>query len=111
MKVSPVTVLRLALPGEPSGRQVARRLGLSANAIHKFELGRGSLSPANLAAYAKLVGVPVREVRKRWLIARLDAHEGEILKLRAALRSLGVQRLRAGKRPGHGPNATPAHRG
>lgn len=88
---TPLTVLRLAMSGQPSARELARQIGCSQQLLASFERGLARMGDDYMAKYAKLVGASVAEVRKRWLVAALDATNQRRAELMAELRRLGVK--------------------
>jgi transcriptional regulator with XRE-family HTH domain len=100
MTSTSLSVLRLALPGSPSSREIARQIGCSQQLLHKFERGEGNMSERLLVKYAKLVGHDANEIRKRWLHAALEATRQRRLELLAELKDLsdGARHLRRGRR-------------
>jgi len=95
--ISPLVILRLGSPGQPSCRAIAEKMKLSPNAVSMFEMGRTALSDDNMKSYAKQVGSTLKEVRARWLQARMSYHERELRKLRKNL----VEETGAGRKGRH----------
>lgn len=100
MPTNPLMVLRLALPGQPSMREVARKLGCSQTLLNKFERGEIKIGQELLEKYAKVVGRTPADVMERWLHAALELNRQRRLELQADLRALGVKdpRLRRGRK-------------
>jgi len=90
--VSPLSVLRLAAPGAPSLRELARSCSVSPSALSLFEHGRYSLGPKGIAAYAKAVGQPAKVVRERFLQAAAIYHQLSLRRVRDELGKLGSKR-------------------
>jgi transcriptional regulator with XRE-family HTH domain len=86
MKVTPLSVLRLASPGAPRLREIARMMHCSPSAVSQLELGQRVPSLDFLRRYAKAVGVPLSEVRRRVLLASLAHHEEQSRAIRSELR-------------------------
>lgn len=99
MSISPLTAMRLAAPGEPSLREIARRCKLSASAVSLFELGKSPLGPAAMRRYAKAIKRPLSDVQNRSLRAQLRFHQDRALELRALLHARGVAKLPKGRPP------------
>jgi transcriptional regulator with XRE-family HTH domain len=100
MDLSPLSILRLAVPGAPTLRDVAALIGCSHSAVHMFEMGRYGLSAEKVKAYAKAVGAKPAEVRRRFLIASLAYHETLVRDLRREMRSRGIT-VSTGRRMAH----------
>jgi len=86
--------------GEPSVREIARRTGLSPNAVSMFELGKSPLSTESMRKYAAALRPrsTLAEVRRRWLLSRLDYHEKHARRMRSLLRQIGVSGKRSGRK-------------
>lgn len=91
MDLSPLSILRLAVPGAPTLRDVAAEIGCSHQAVHLFEVGRNSLSQEKLRAYAKAVHARPSDVRKRFLLASLAYYEGKVRELRRRVKVGGIE--------------------
>jgi len=76
-RLTDLELLRLGAPGKPRQVEVARRMRLvagrafSAGHMSSFESGAVTVSDDFLRAYAKALGVPTREVERRYLITRM----------------------------------------
>lgn len=70
MKRGYLQALRLASPGAPSARELARKLKCSAQAVSMFEQGRMALSDAVVSKYAAQVGVAAEHV---WHLFKMEA--------------------------------------
>lgn len=90
MSSNPLTVLRLAQPGQPSLRDIAELVGCSHTHLHKFERGELALEPELLKRYAKAVSTTVAEVERRWLELALDENLRRRQELHSRLKELGV---------------------
>ena len=97
MALSPVSMLRLALPGAPTLREFAERIDCSHAAIGFFEQGLKMLSPLKLRAYAKEVHRKPSEVKKRFLLAAVAYHDAQLRELRREMRSRGIANSRGRK--------------
>lgn len=97
MDLSPLSILRLAVPGAPKLREIAAEIGCSHSAVHLFENGRSALSPDKVKAYAKAVGSKPSDVRRRFLLAALAYHESKVRELRSDLKALGVGSMKGRK--------------
>ena len=102
MSINPLVVLRLALPGQPTLRELAKVIGISHEALRQFEAGESSLSEEKLALLAKALHQPKDELVRRFYLVRLDYGDGLVRDARSRLRELGVD----GKRPGR-PHKAP----
>jgi len=100
MDLSPVSMLRLALPGAPSLREIATEIGCSHALIGFFEQGRRPLSAEMLRAYAKAVNSKPAEVKKRFLLAAVAYHDGMLRVLRREMKARGIPGAR-GRRLAH----------
>jgi transcriptional regulator with XRE-family HTH domain len=89
VRVNPLEAFRIALPGEPSIRDLAKRIGISHEKLRQFELGETPLSETELAAWAKLVHQPVDEVLRRFYAVRLNFGDGIVRDARDRLREMG----------------------
>jgi plasmid maintenance system antidote protein VapI len=105
MSTSPLTVLRLAHPGDLSLRQLAKKIGISPNAGSLFETGRQRLSDEKLRAWAKALGAKPAEVQKRWLQTAYMHHAMRLREIRSALGKRGKKPV-----PGARPKALEAAR-
>lgn len=90
MSSNPLTVLRLAMPGQPSLRDIAEQVGCSHTHLNKFERGELALEPELLKRYAKAVNATVAEVERRWLELALDENLRRRQELHSRLKELGV---------------------
>jgi transcriptional regulator with XRE-family HTH domain len=87
--INPLAAFRVALPGEPSLRDLAKRVGFSYELLRRFELGETLLSEKDLATLAKALGKPTDEIMRRFYSLRID-YALEIAKdARRRLRELG----------------------
>lgn len=91
MDLSPLSILRLAVPGAPKLRDIAGEIGCSHTAVHKFEMGRTNLSPEKVRAYAKAVHAKPSDVRRRFLLASLAFHLGKVRELKRQVRASGIE--------------------
>jgi transcriptional regulator with XRE-family HTH domain len=91
MNVSPLVILRLGSVGAPSGREVARRIGVSHNAVSMFEQGRSPLSSATKKKYARALRSTAAEVERRWMLSRLEYFERQARRARTQLRKAGMR--------------------
>jgi len=89
MDLSPLSILRLAQQGAPTLRDIAGEIGCSHQAVHLFEIGRASLSPEKLRAYARAVHAKPSDVRRRFLLASLAFHLGKVRDLKRQVRASG----------------------
>ena len=95
--VSPLVVLRLASRGAPSLREIARKINVSATAISTFGIGKEPISDELLKRYAKAVGVPATEVRRRFVLSALAYHHAKVKEMRALLAAKEERKPRAGR--------------
>lgn len=100
MATNPLIALRVALPGQPSTRQLAKIVGCSHELLRRFELGVAMLGEAYLAKYAKAVKSTPDEIERRWLYIALDEVHRRRSEIQDRLRALGVSdpRRRAGRK-------------
>ncbi len=100
MATNPLIALRVALPGQPSLRDLAPKVGCSYTHLNKFERGVVELSTEQLARYAKAVGIGVCEVELRWLEIALEVNLRERQAIHERMRGLGKSdpRRRAGRK-------------
>lgn len=100
MTTNPLIALRVALPGQPSTRALAKVIGCSHELLRRFELGVVELGPVYLVKYAKAVGSTANEVERRWLFIALEAVHRRRTEIHDRLRELGVSdpRRRAGRK-------------
>ena len=68
MRHNALSLLRKASPGSPTTRDMAAKIGVSANMISMFERGEGRLGEAALVKYAKAIGVSPERVREMFLL-------------------------------------------
>lgn len=100
MDLSPLSILRLAVPGAPKLREIAAEIGCSHSAVHFFEQGRAMLSPDKLRAYSKAVGARPADVRRRFLLAAVAFHDARLRELRREMKARGITNTR-GRRLAH----------
>lgn len=100
MATNPLIALRVALPEQPSLREMASRLGCSYEMLRQFELGLSMFRAPMLAKYAKLVGVTPEDAERRWLNVRLETLHEMRVEVENKLRHLGVRdpRVRRGRK-------------
>lgn len=91
MTANPLTVLRLALPGQPSLRYLAGKVGCSHTQLMHFEKGDSDLSPQQVERYAKAVNSSIAEVRRRYWMIALERCEDRKREIQDQLRKLGVK--------------------
>lgn len=90
-------ILRLAAPGAPTLREIARKMSVSPAALSHFELGRQPLSLELMKRYAKAVGKSVAEVRGRFLRAAYAYHSAKKSELAKELEASGRPKSRSGR--------------
>lgn len=100
MSTSPLTVLRLAHRSQPSLADVAKKCGVSKQAVGLFELGRTTLSEETMRRYAKALGSTLADVRSRYLQAAYMFHAERARDIRIQLAATG-KKPRPGRRPKH----------
>jgi hypothetical protein len=90
MDLSPLSILRLAMPGAPTLRAIAAEIGCSHNSVHMFEVGRLQLSSDKIRAYAKAVHAKPSDVRRRFLLASLAYYENKVRLIKRQVRTNGI---------------------
>lgn len=98
MKLTPISLLRRAAPGEPTARAIAKKIGTTPGILSLFESGRYELPPPILKRYAKAIGQPEVEVRRRFAMTQLSHYRMMVRTINATLKKLGVRPRRLGKR-------------
>ncbi len=91
VNVSPLSILRLATPGAPRLRAIARKIGCSPEALSKFESGQLDLRAELVRKYARAVKSTPKEVRRRFLYAALAFHHDRMVLIRREMRSRGMK--------------------
>ena len=91
MNLTPLSVLRLAAPGAPKLREVARKIKCSAQALSFFEQGRTAIGADLLKKYARAVKSTPKEVRRRFLFASLAYHDSRCREVRREMLALGLK--------------------
>jgi len=91
MTANPLTVLRLALPGEPSLRDIAHKIGCSHEQLRRFERGEADLSAEQSKRFAEVARIPFTELRRRYLAVRLELLAAERREVVAEMKRLGVK--------------------
>lgn len=89
MGVNPLVAFRVALDGEPSLRELSRRVGISYELLRKFELGEAMLSEGDLSTLAKVLEKPADEILRRFYSLRVDFAVQMAKDARRRLRELG----------------------
>ena len=100
MATNPLIALRVALPGQPSTRELAKAVGCSHELLRRFELGVAMLGAGYFTKYAKAVKATPEDVERRWLYVALDEVHRRRTEIQDRLRELGVAdpRRRAGRK-------------
>lgn len=95
-----MSALRLALPGAPGLRELAKKLGCSHESVRLFESGERMLPDSQIDRLAKLSRLAPDEIRRRFWYFALERMEHERRRAHEELKALGVSapRRRSGRR-------------
>ena len=102
--INPLVVFRLALPGQPSLRDLAKAVGISHEALRQFEAGESPLSDETLGQLAKALHQPKDELVRRFYLVRLGYGDALVRDARRRLREMGSDGKRVGRPPGSSKN-------
>ena len=100
VSINPLVVLRLALPGEPPLRELAKAIGISHELLRQFEGGESMLSDEKLGLLAKTLRQSKDELVRRFYMVRLGYGEALVRDARRGLRELGHAPKRMGRPTG-----------
>lgn len=90
MTVTHLSAMRQA-SGAESLRDIARKIGCSAQALSAFEHGRAEIGPDLLKKYAKAIGLDDATVRRLFLRSKVSFHRREAARAEADLKAASAK--------------------
>ena len=86
MKLTHLAALRESSPGSPSKSDMARKIKVSRQAIHRFEAGQTGISPDKVKAYARAIGADEHLVWRMFYLSALSFHREQVDRISAIVK-------------------------